>query len=526
MPAAAAEGGDPVPVTPLDPPPTHVWTIELANEAATVALARLVADEVGSGDLVTLSGGLGAGKTAFARALIRALAGDPWLDVPSPTFTLVQRYETPFGAVVHADLYRIAGPDELAELGWDEAAEGALVVVEWPERAGAALAPDRLDVALQLPAEARDGRRVGVLTGAGRWARRLAVARAARKVLEAAGWSEATRSHVQGDASTRSYERLTRGKDDSAVLMLAPRRPDGPPVRRGRPYSAIAKLAESVHAFVAVGQGLRALGLSAPAVFGADLDEGVLLLEDLGSEPLVDAFGPLGERYEEAVRVLATLHAMKLPSVLPVAEGQDHVLPPYDLEALRIEVELLPDWYAPRARVALPGAARNQFVAAWTAVLSEVIAAPATWTLRDYHSPNLLWLPEREGLRRVGLLDFQDAVLGHPAYDTVSLLQDARVTVKPDLELRLLGLYARTRRELDADFDVTGFARAYAILGAQRATKIAGIFARLEVRDGKPEYLRHLPRVESYLARSLGHPVLSPLRLWYETHLPRIFPAG
>jgi aminoglycoside/choline kinase family phosphotransferase len=144
--------------------------------------------------------------------------------------------------------------------------------------------------------------------------------------------------------------------------------------------------------------------------------------------------------------------------------------------------------------------------------------------LRDYHSPNLIWLPEREGLARVGIIDFQDAVMGPPAYDVASLLQDARATVPPDLELKLIGVYARERRAADPQFDVAAFARAYAIMGTQRATKILGIFARLDRRDGKPHYLRHLPRIEAYLMRNLAHPSLAKLKGWYENYLPRLIP--
>ncbi len=506
--------------------PRSVWSVDIASEADTVAVARLLATEVRPGDLVTLSGGLGAGKTTFARALIRAIAGDPWLEVPSPTFTLMQTYETAGGTIVHADLYRVNSPDELAELGWDEAAEGALVIVEWPERAGTALAPDRLDIEFHLSAETREGHRVAVLTGSGAFAQRLDMARTIRSVLAATGWSPATRMPIQCDASTRAYERLTLPTGDSAVLMIAPRRPDGPAIRRGKSYSAIARLAESVHPFVAMARGLRALGLSAPDIIGGDLEAGVIVIEDLGTEPVVDALGPIAERYEEAVGVLAYLHTTVLPSILPVSDGHDHVLATYDLDVLMIELELVLDWYAPHvARTNLPAATRSQFAMQWTQTLAEVVTAPSTWTLRDFHSPNLIWMPSREGIARVGILDFQDALLGHPAYDLASLLQDARVSVPPALEIRLLGSYARARHAADPSFDLQDFARAYAILGAQRATKIAGIFARLDRRDGKPHYLRHLPRIEAYLARNLAHPVLSPLKLWYETHLPSVFTA-
>ncbi len=144
----------------------------------------------------------------------------------------------------------------------------------------------------------------------------------------------------------------------------------------------------------------------------------------------------------------------------------------------------------------------------WREALAGAIPDRPTWTLRDYHSPNLIWLPERDGLERVGLIDFQDAVMGHPAYDVASLLQDARVDASAEFELRLLGLYARERRGRDPAFDVGAFATAYALLAAQRATKILGIFARLDRRDGKPGYLAHLPRIEGYLARNLAHPAL------------------
>jgi tRNA threonylcarbamoyl adenosine modification protein YjeE len=505
---------------------TAAWHVALADQAATEALARLVAQELKPGDLVGLSGGLGAGKTTFARAVVRALAGDPALEVPSPTFTLMQVYETRAGSVVHADLYRLGGPAELAELGFDEIADQAITIVEWPERGEGALPTTRLAVALDLdPAAGPDGRKA-VLTGTGAFAPRLERVKAVQLLLEGAGWADARRILLQGDASTRAYERLVKPSGERAILMISPPRPDGPPVRRGRPYSAIAKLAETVHAFAAVDRGLASLGFSVPTIFAEDLDAGLLLIEDLGEEPVVDAEGPIPDRYAEATHLLAALHARTLPEALPVG-GREHTLPPYDLEAYLIEVELLVDWYVPHVLGShVSGSVRSDFVNLWTEALAEILAAPQTWTLRDYHSPNLLWLPNREGLRQVGLLDFQDAVLGHPGYDVASLLQDARVSVPADLELKLLGLYARERRASEASFDMAAFARAYAILGAQRATKILGIFARLDKRDGKPQYLKHLPRIEAYLARDLAHPALSRLKGWYDAHLPRLTAAA
>jgi hypothetical protein len=152
--------------------------------------------------------------------------------------------------------------------------------------------------------------------------------------------------------------------------------------------------------------------------------------------------------------------------------------------------------------------------------LEPAIDAPPTWVLRDFHSPNLLWLPNRKGLARLGILDFQDAVMGPDAYDLASLLQDARVDVAEATELALLGRYLRRRRADDADFDGAQFIQLYVTLAAQRASKILGIFARLDARDGKPQYLRHMPRIWGYLQRSLAHPALAPLGAWYGEHVP------
>jgi aminoglycoside/choline kinase family phosphotransferase len=255
-----------------------------------------------------------------------------------------------------------------------------------------------------------------------------------------------------------------------------------------------------------------------------DLEAGLLIIEDLGGEGVIGLEGPIAERYGIAGDLLADLHGRDLPETLPIEPGRDHKIPRYDLEALLIEVDLLPDWYAPHIlRAAVPASARAEFARIWRSVLLSIVTGPRTWCLRDFHSPNFLWLPQREGLARLGLLDFQDAVIGHPAYDLASLCQDARVDVPPELELKLIAAYARARQLSQPDFDVTSFACAYATLGAQRATKILGIFARLDKRDGKPQYLAHLPRLKRYLTRNLAHPVLRDLKLWYESNLPAIF---
>jgi len=233
-----------------------------------------------------------------------------------------------------------------------------------------------------------------------------------------------------------------------------------------------------------------------------------------------DPPAPIEERYEAAVDVLIALHSQELPNAIPVAPHVVHSLPPYDLDAYLIESELVLDWYMPRRGIAVTDEVRTDYVALWTRALQVAVEAPPTWVLRDFHSPNLIWLPERMGIARVGLLDFQDAMMGPAAYDLASLLQDARVDVPELMEVSLLGHYVRERSELDPTFQPADFIKLYATLAAQRASKILGIFARLDRRDGKPQYIRHIPRVWGYLQRSLAHPALAMLQDWYSLNVP------
>jgi tRNA threonylcarbamoyl adenosine modification protein YjeE len=494
--------------------------LTLADEAATRRFAADVANMLEPGDFIALSGDLGAGKTTFVRAMIAHLANDAAIEVPSPTFTLVQHYDLPRFRVVHADLYRVAAADELAELGLDEM-EDSVVAMEWPDRAGDTLPKDRIDIAFSLAPRNGAERRLVQIEGRGAATGRVDRLGAMLGFLDKAGFGAASRTRIAGDASSRSYDRLDLG-GKPFILMNAPRRPDGPPVRDGLPYSAIAHLAEDVVPFIAVAGGLCERGFSAPKVLAADHDAGFLVLEDFGAELVVagDPPAPIRERYESAIDVLVKLHRHDLPDTLPVPPQGSWRIPPYDLGAFLIEVELLLEWYLPRCGAPATAAARAAFLSLWQDALRPALAARKTWVLRDFHSPNLLWLAGRSGTARVGLLDFQDAVMGPEAFDVASLAQDARVDVPEELEAALLARYVEGRRAQDPHFDAGAFAQLYATLAAQRATKILGIFARLDRRDGKPQYLRHLPRIYAYAHRALRHPALAALRAWYDAHVP------
>ncbi len=486
-------------------------TLLLADEAATRVLADDLAAILGAGDVVALSGGLGAGKTTFARALIRALADDALLEVPSPTFTLVQTYAAGRLTVSHFDLYRLGSADELDEIGLGEAMSEGAVLVEWPERGETRLPDDRLTLHLEI---AGDGRRAA-FAGSETWHARIARTRAARALIEGAGWPAATRRFLQGDASARRYERVTAG-GGSAVLMDWPRQA-APPV----PDSRAAFRATGVEAFLAVDAALRAIGLSAPAILAADVAAGLLLTEDFGGEGIAPGDAPEPERYGAAIDVLAAIHGAPRPAVLTVPDGGEHRLLTLSGTVLMADLAMFADWYVPHATGApLDRSAAESFAHVWSALFARLAAAEQSWVLFDMQSPNLFWLPERAGTARVGLIDFQDMFTGPAAYDVATLCQDARVTVSPELEARLSDRYVAARLAGGAPFDAGNFSAIYAILGAARGLKNMGVFARLADALGKTQYLQHLPRMDDYLARNLKHPVLSDLAVWYERHLP------
>lgn len=521
-------------------------------------LAQLLAAIVRKGDVVCLSGDLGAGKTTFARFFISALcAPDVPSDIPSPSFALVQTYESSRFQVAHFDFYRLEDPADVLEIGLEDSLEEGVSVIEWPEKVSAYLPEDYLAIAFHeiedRDIEDPDKRRL-VLTGYGAWQKKLQRLQGMMLFLQQAGWDKASYTYLQGDASARSYIRLKRDAikaDDlktnadagegcdpqrmtHAILMDAPKQPDGPPVRDGKPYSALAHLAEDMQPFVALSHYLRSQGLYAPEVFAHDLDHGFLLIEDLGD----DVFGKKiaqGEKlfplYKEAVHALLKLQNTEPPEKLIYAEDAFYELPLFDDTALHIEVDLLLEWYWPVCfGQSADDTIRAAFRDIWQAQFDWLQTQPTTLVLRDFHSPNLLWLDKkhsgdaREFLQDrfgpVGVIDFQDAVRGHPAYDLVSLLQDARLDVPQHVESALFDLYCTQCQDL-SDFKRANFERAYALLGVQRSTKILGIFARLALRDRKPHYVQHIPRIWSYLERNLKHAGLADLCDWYETHFPK-----
>jgi aminoglycoside/choline kinase family phosphotransferase len=308
------------------------------------------------------------------------------------------------------------------------------------------------------------------------------------------GWAGAAVAPLAADASFRRYFRLEKAAETALVM-------DAPPDK------------ENVRPWLVIARHLCALGFSAPRVLAADEAAGLVLLEDLGDDTFTRLLAK-GESeaalYELAVDVLIDLHRR------PAAQTVPTELAPYDDARFLDEAALLTDWFLPAVGAAPRPESRVAYLAAWRTALAAARAVPETLVLRDYHVDNLMLLPDRAGVARCGLLDFQDALRGPLAYDFVSLVEDARRDIAEPLR-------AAARRRYLAAFpalDAAAFDTACAVLGTQRHAKVIGIFTRLHRRDGKAQYLAHIPRVWRLLDRALPHPALAPVRAWFDANVP------
>lgn len=310
----------------------------------------------------------------------------------------------------------------------------------------------------------------------------------AHRFLAEAGWEGARIEPLAGDASFRRYFRVHHDHGQ-AVLMDAP-----PPHEDPRP-------------FIAVAEWLTGRGFSAPDILARDLDAGLLLLADFGDDRLRETLDEAPHR-EADLYALATDLLIDLHRHAPMAS-----LLPHGLSEWLTELELFPDWYAPAVGIEVD---REGYRAAWEQVLAPVAAdglGPVT-VLRDYHAENIMLVGNRSGTAHLGLLDFQDALAGHPAYDLASVLEDARRDVSPEIERAMLYRYQAATGQGER------FERAYWVLAAQRNTRILGVFCRLWKRDGKPGYRRFQPRMWGLLERDLAAPGLEPVRAWFDRNVP------
>lgn len=310
--------------------------------------------------------------------------------------------------------------------------------------------------------------------------------------LSGTNWQNATRAPLAGDASARKYLRIGAGDDGRIAVLM----------------DADPNLGNDVRPFLRITEYLRSISLSAPEIFLANEADGLLLIEDLGdalyARVVLDQPDQEIPLYEAASEALLHLHRAAPPR-----------LDPYDTPLMTRMAALSFDWYQRGAHAAVDSRAKASFETAFSALLDTHIDAPSVLIQRDYHAENLLWLPERNGIARVGLLDYQDALLGHPAYDLVSLLKDARRDVPADVEEAIINHYITL-----SGIDEAPFRNAYHLLGLQRNLRILGVFARLSMHFGKPSYIDLIPRAWGFIQRDLEHPVNAPVAEILRSALP------
>ncbi|MES3030496.1 MAG: phosphotransferase [Pseudomonadota bacterium] len=347
--------------------------------------------------------------------------------------------------------------------------------------------------------------------------------------LKAAGFGDARREPLAGDASTRAYQRLHQPNGSVAIFMdqapalettvCPPGATDAERMAMG--YNAAARLAAgSVAAFVATAAFLRERGLSAPAILAHDVEHGLAVLEDLGDGLFAtliaqgQAETPL---YEAAVDVQIALQAAPPPEVL-TTDGASWPLLTYDALALKVGTDTFLEWWPKFSGLpALDAAAVAEWDALWAPIFARGEAGASVFTHRDFHAQNLLWLPQRDGVARVGLLDFQDALRAHPAWDLTHLLQDARRDVSPELEAAMLDRFLAAQPSLERET----FIADYRALAASNAARILGrVFAR-QALLGRTQYEEFMPRTWRYLERNLADPQLVGLQSWFDRHIPQ-----
>lgn len=347
--------------------------------------------------------------------------------------------------------------------------------------------------------------------------------------LASAGLGDAVRARLPGDASTRRYERLTPASGPTLMLMDQAPAAESPPAdptwtpqqRHAAGWNAVARLsAGRIEAFAAVAAHLKSLGLSAPEIPALDTPNGLAVLEDFGDALFARVIEDGADEtplYLTAIEALAALHEAGTPPQTLHGPGGDWPLLTYDETALQGGADLFVDWL-PRLddRLSFDAAAVAEWREAWAPIIASGAAGASVMAHRDYHAENLIWLPERDGPARVGMIDFQDAVRAHPSWDLHSLLQDARRDVSPALEAEALDRYFTLRPHVDR----AAFMADYAGLAALNEARIIGIFARLIARDGKPRYRQFLPRMWRHLNANLDQPALAPVARWFDRHVP------
>ncbi|MEN2494965.1 MAG: hypothetical protein TECD_00876 [Hyphomicrobiaceae bacterium hypho_1] len=503
--------------------------IELSDLFETRLLAQIVSLLVLEGDIITLRGSIGTGKTTLARHLIRAIAEDNELNVPSPSYPLMINYNTPHFEIYHCDFYRLTDPNEIYDLGFPENLENFVFIIEWPEIAEGIFPNSNIQININDIWSDQPDCRIVNISGI------ESSAQCIEKIFQIWYFLQSWLSHVQltindvslgyvrRDIFMRRYARLDT-PHRSFILMISPNQLDNPPTRYSLTDSPKAYLAEDTDYVTSIQTELSQLGFSVAYMHYINRRQGLAIIEDLGHTMLSDLITQGNDQehlFRCACDVLVQLSAYSPPKKI-IKNGYSHAMPELNSVSMEIEIELLLDWYLPLTNEQpITCNERRSFLDIWRQQLVRLEDQRAL-VLHEFHSTNLLWLPDRECVARIGIINYQDVAIGHRAYDVVSLLQDTCSYVSQDVEFRLLRYYFDKMHANGRSCNEASFLYAYALLGAQRNIRKIGVVARLAKMSGKSLYLHDIPLLLKYLKRCLEHPALHDIRAWLATYIPHI----
>lgn len=460
-----------------------------------------------SNDVILLNGKIGSGKTTLARHIINQILQIDISEITSPTFNLYQVYENNNQKINHYDFYRIENDIDLQEIDLEDSLGEGITIIEWADKYQNYLPDSYLEIEiLEI-----DCFRTYKLRGCGSFKNRINKHNSLVSFLSKFKKPIIKVEKIQGDASKRIYKRI-QTKEESLILMIYDEKE-----KKENP----SKLSEQIHDYVSICQYLSDINIRVPKIYAVDYKNQFLIQEDFGDLKYSEIFlkEDFRKLYEPAIDTLINIAKNECPKNIKTDQAI-YKFEDYDKNIYLSEVNIFIDWYWPyvKGSVCIDDI-KLEFLEIWKNLLDK-ISDDKSLVLRDFHSPNLIFQPHGNGIGKCGVIDFQDALIGHPLYDLVSLAQDARVSIKLDQEFFLIEYYMKNLNFKNYQFNNHEFMNQYNILGAQRALKILGVFARLSMAYQKHEYLIHIPRILDYINRNIRNESLTSLSSWLTKNFP------
>ena len=473
-------------------------------------LAKELTPLLTQGCLMTLNGQIGTGKTTLAKLLINNLTQTPHEDIVSPTFNLYHTYSSDNLEIAHYDFYRIESEMELLEIDLSESLTDKVCIIEWANKFKDLLPKDRIEISIKFIKNEREY----IIRPLGKFREVVSSRNKIENFLCDLDINFTELQRLPGDASKRKYYRVT-GSNNTMILMDAAQKSD---------IKSKTGLTNGIDDFIKIQEYLDSIDVRVPKLIETNKIDNIILEEDLGEYCYKDILTKENyqELYDPAIQTLIHISNIKHPKNISM-NSNPHYIKEFDLDIYLNEAEIFIDYYWPFVNGNLCSVDKKQEFRDIMGELYSNLTHDKTLMLRDFHSPNLLFLDNENAFRKCAVIDFQDALFGHPLYDLVSLINDARITIDVYQEKYLIELYKKDFSFHNVQFDSSSFMQQYHILGVQRSIKILGIFARLAILENNKDYIVHMPRVISYIKRTMYSGCIEELTKWLNKNLKETF---